>query len=319
MAIQYPHPPIEPYATYLLKVDAIHTLYVEECGNPKGLPLLYLHGGPGSGCSPDSRCYFNPNIYRIILFDQRGAGRSTPHAELRNNTTQDLVNDIEKIREHLKVERFVLFGGSWGSTLALVYAETYPERVISFILRGIFLARQQDIDWYCKPDGMARIFPESWQALVEHLLPEERNQVLNSYYKRLTSLDWETKSKAAQAFSLHEANCATLLPNKAVVNDYTAPETAVSIACIEAHYMVNHCFLKPNEILNNVQKIAHIPGIIVHGRYDMCCAVDNAVNLHQSWPSSTLHIIPDAGHSSKEPGIFKALVEAVDLVGKNFK
>lgn len=311
------YPAIQPYAVHQLAVDERHTLYVEECGNPKGLPVVFLHGGPGIGCNPDHRRFFDPSRYHIILFDQRGAGRSTPHADLEGNTTQALVSDMEAIRVHLGVSRWVLFGGSWGSTLALVYAEMHPERVLNMVLRGIFLCRQEEFDWFYKPGGANRIFPEAYENFINHLHPEERNHVLQSYYQRLTGPDELMQMSAAKAWSEWEGICATLLPSPQVVNSMTEPHCAMSLARIETHYFMNEIFLSPNYILKNARRLAKIPGVIVHGRYDMICPLDNAFALHQAWPKSTLEIVRDAGHSASEPGIINALVSATNAIARH--
>jgi len=313
------YPAIQPYAIHQIAVDKPHILHVEECGNPKGLPVLFLHGGPGVGCDPDHRRFFDPRLYHIILFDQRGAGQSTPHAELEGNTTQALVSDMEAIRVYLGIDRWVLFGGSWGSTLALVYAETHPDRVISMILRGIFLCRQKDFDWFYKPGGASRLFPDAWEKLIDHLQPNERTNMLQSYYKHLTGQDELQRMAAAKAWSEWEGSTACLLPNPKVVQYFTEPYRALSIARIEAHYFVNKAFLKPNQILKNVNRIAKIPGILIHGRYDMCCPIDNAYALHKLWPNSMLEIIREAGHSACELGIIDALIKASDGVARHYK
>jgi proline iminopeptidase len=311
--------PIKPYAVHQLPVDALHTLYVEESGNPEGLPVIFIHGGPGAGTTPDNRRFFDPSLYRIILFDQRGAGQSTPHAELEGNTTQNLVLDMEFIRTHLGIERWVLFGGSWGSTLALVYAEAHPERVINLILRGIFLCRQHDLDWFYQPGGTSRLFPDQWEAFISHLPEHERSEILQSYYRRLTGDDEIAKMSAAKAWSLWEGSCATLQPNTQVVNHFTHPHVAMSLARIEAHYFMHHVFLEPDQILKNAHRLENIPGVIVHGRYDVICPLDGAYELHKAWPLSELKIIRDAGHSACELGIINALVTATNTVAQQIE
>lgn len=313
------YPAIQPFAVHQLAVDEHHILYIEECGTPKGLPVVFLHGGPGIGCNPDHRRFFDPSLYHIILFDQRGAGRSTPHAELEGNTTQALVSDMEAIRVHLGIERWVIFGGSWGSTLALIYAEMHPERVLNMVLRGIFLCRQQEFDWFYKPGGVNRIFPEEWERFINHLHPEERDNVLQSYYQRLTGKDELLQMGAAKAWSEWEAICATLLPSPQVVSSMTEPHSAMSLARIETHYFMNKIFLSPNYILKHAHRLAKIPGIIVHGRYDMICPIDNAFDLHKAWPKSTLEIVRDAGHSACEPGLINALVSATKTIARHHK
>lgn len=304
------YPAIKPYAIHELAVDSIHTLYLEESGNPQGIPVLFLHGGPGGGTSPEHRRFFDPMLYRIILFDQRGAGQSKPHAELNSNTSQDLVSDIEKIRQHLKIDRFVLFGGSWGSTLALLYAETYPERVLELILRGIFLCRKEDLDWFYQAGGASRLFPDAWENMISILTPKEQKHIIQSYYERLTSTDEIGRLAAAKAWSHWEGICSNLIPNQNTVDYFTEPHTALSIARIETHYFINQAFLAKDQLLKNADKLKNIPGTIIHGRYDVVCPLDNAFALHKCWPISQLQIIPDAGHSAFEPNISKALVLA---------
>lgn len=302
-------PEIEPYATHRLRVDDPHELYVEECGNPKGLPVLFVHGGPGAGCETYHRRFFDPNVYRIVLFDQRGAGRSTPHASLEANTTQDLVADIERIRTLLGIEQWVLFGGSWGSTLALVYAETHPARVLGLIVRGVFLCRPWEIRWFYQ-EGANRLFPDQWQEFIAPIPEEERHDLLAAHYRRLTGDDEVARMHSAKAWSLWEGRTATLLPNKAVVDFFGSPHTALSLARIEAHYFFHDTFLAPDQILRDAYRLKDIPGYIVHGRYDVVCPVQSAWDLHRGWPRAKLEIVPDAGHSAAEPGIAHALVMA---------
>lgn len=304
------YPPIKPYHEFTLAVEPPHELYVEECGNPDGIPILFVHGGPGSGCTEDQRRFFDPNIYRIILFDQRGCGRSTPHMELAGNNTQALVSDMEKIRETLKIDRWVLFGGSWGSTLSLVYAQTHPERVMAMILRGIFLNRNSDVLWLFGGAGANKIFPDFWEEFLS-IVPENlRRNPLLAYYEMLTGEDEVTRMSAAKIWSSWEGHCSTLEPNKHVLDHMKNPHHALSLARIECHYFINNCFLEPNQILRNMPKISNIPGIIVHGRYDIVCTLDNAWELHKEWENSELNIIRDSGHSATEPGIIDALVRA---------
>lgn len=308
------YPAIKPYAIHQLAVDDLHTLYVEESGNPQGIPVLFLHGGPGAGCDPEHRRFFDPNAYRIILFDQRGAGQSTPHSELAKNTTPLLVADMEVIRQQLGVERWVLFGGSWGSTLALVYAQAHPDRVLNMVLRGIFLCRTVDLDWFYKPGGASRVFPDAWEEFISHLPANEQNNILENYYHRLTGEDELAKMSAAKAWSQWEAVCATLQPSPHVVNYLTNPHVALSLSRIEAHYFMNNIFLTENQILENAQHLADIPGVIVHGRYDMVCPLDNAYALKKAWPRATLEIVRDAGHAASEPGMIHALVGATNTI-----
>jgi proline iminopeptidase len=302
-------PDILPYATHRLAVDAPHELHVEECGNPKGLAVLFVHGGPGSGCEPYHRRFFDPEVFRIILFDQRGAGRSTPHAGLENNTTQHLVADMEQIRAFLGIERWMLFGGSWGSTLSLVYAETHPQRVSALVLRGIFLCRPWEIRWFYQ-DGASHVFPDHWEDFVAPIPESERGDLLTAHYKRLTGDDEVARMACAKAWSVWEGRTATLLPNKSVVDHFSSPHTALSLARIEAHYFAHNSFLQPDQILHDVWELKSIPGVIVHGRYDMCCPVQNAWELHRAWPAARLEIIAASGHSASEPDTVHALVSA---------
>ena len=303
------YPEIKPYVTHRLQVESPHELYLEVCGNPKGLPVLFVHGGPGAGCEEYHRRFFDPNVYRIILFDQRGAGRSTPHASLENNTTWHLVADMEKIREHLGIDRWILFGGSWGSTLSLVYAETHPQRVLGLILRGIFLCRPWEIHWFYQ-EGANHLFPDHWEDFIAPIPEPERHDLLHAHYRRLTSKDEIARMASAKAWSLWEGRSATLLPNKHVVDFFGSPHTALSLARIEAHYFAHHTFLDPDQILRDVSRLSGIPGIIVHGRYDVVCPIQNAWELARAWPDARLEIIPDAGHSAAEPGTSGALVRA---------
>ena len=304
-------PEIKPHARHRLKVAAPHELHIEECGNAKGLPVLFVHGGPGAGCEEYHRCFFDPNLYRIILFDQRGSGKSTPHACLEKNTTQDLVADMEAIRVHLGVERWVLFGGSWGSTLSLVYAETHPERVLGLILRGIFLCRPWEIHWFYQ-EGANRVFPDHWQEFIAPIPEAERHDLLQAHYRRLTGNDEVARMASAKAWSLWEGRAATLLPNKHVVDFFGSPHTALSLARIEAHYFAHHTFLEPDQILRQAYRLKDIPGALVHGRYDMVCPIQNAWDLHHAWPTAQLEIVPASGHSASEPGTVHALVLATN-------
>ena len=309
-------PEIKPYRVHRLAVDPPHELHVEESGTPDGIPVLFVHGGPGSGSQPRNRCFFDPERYRIVLFDQRGAGRSTPHAELSGNTTQALVADMERIRELLGVERWVLFGGSWGSALGLAYAEAYPRRVSAMILRGIFLCRRQDLLWFYQ-EGASRVYPDYWTHFVEQIPPEERGDFMQAYYRRLTGPNEIARMAAAKSWSLWEAQCATLRPNHELTDHFTDPHVALSLARIEAHFFVNDAFLGPGQLLRDAHRIADIPGFIIHGRYDMVCPIDNAFALHAAWPGAELQIVRDAGHSAAEPGITDALVRATqDVAGR---
>ena len=302
-------PEITPYNELRLKVDNIHELHIEECGNPDGLPVVFVHGGPGAGCESWHRQFFDPEIYRIVLFDQRGSGRSTPHASIESNTTQNLVADLERIRLHLGIEQWVLFGGSWGSTLSLVYTQTHPHRVLGLILRGIFLCRRREIEWFYQ-EGANRIFPDYWESFVEHIPDEERGDLLRAHYRRLTGEDEVARMASAKAWSIWEGRTSNLHQKKSVVEFFGSAHTALSLARIEAHYFVNNTFLEPNQILENAGLLRDIPGIIIHGRYDVVCPIESAWDLHKAWPESILEIIPDAGHSASEPGIVDALVRA---------
>lgn len=295
-------PSIEPYKVHNIPVDKDHTLYVEESGNPNGLSVVFLHGGPGSASNENFRRIFDPKLYHIVLFDQRGAGKSTPLGELKNNTTQNLVSDLEMIRQSLKIDKWVIFGDSWGTALALVYAETHPEKVSYLILRGVLLARQQDIDWFYKPGGVSLIFPEAFENFVENLNDHERGDPLLSYYKRLTNGDKKIQVDAARSFIYYGKQCSTLLPNQVAGESIEIDNATLSGSKIEACYYSNKFFLEQDFILNNIKKIEKIPSIIMHGRYDMCCVFNNAFLLNKALPLSKLKIIPDAGHSVLESG-----------------
>ncbi|MFA7386206.1 MAG: prolyl aminopeptidase [Thiohalobacteraceae bacterium] len=309
--MQVLYPEIAPYVRHTLKVDAPHQLYVEESGNPGGIPVLFLHGGPGAGCEPFHRRFFDPTRYRIVLFDQRGCGRSTPHAELHGNDTGVLVADIERIRAHLDIQRWLVFGGSWGSTLGLVYAETHPDAVLGLVLRGIFLCRPRDIRWFYQ-EGASFLFPDYWRDYLAPIPAAERADLVSAFYRRLTEADEVTRMAAAKAWSLWEGRTATLLPRQAVLDHFADPFTALSLARIECHYFMNRSFLEPDQILNRASRLHDIPGVIVHGRYDVVCPVEQAFALHEAWPQAQLEIIADAGHSATEPGIVDALVRATD-------
>lgn len=312
------YPEIKPYATHRLAVDKPHQLHIEECGNPDGLPVAFVHGGPGAGCEPYHRRFFDPNVYRIILFDQRGCGRSTPHAELTDNTTQALVADMEVIRQHLKIDKWVVFGGSWGSTLGLVYAQTHPQAVLGLILRGIFLCGRREIHWFYQ-DGASRIFPDYWEDFVRPIPEAERGDLVRAYYKRLVGDDEVARMAAAKAWSLWEGRAATLQLSKSVVDHFAKPSTALSLARIECHYFMHDSFLEADQILRNAHRLADIPAIIVHGRYDIVCPVENAWALHRAWPQATLKIIADTGHSASEPGITDALIKATMTLSHRLK
>lgn len=305
------YPAIKHYHSEMLAVDERHKIYLEECGNPDGIPILFLHGGPGAGCEPYHRRFFDPQRYRIILFDQRGCGRSKPFADLIENTTQHLLADIELIRRHLGVERWLLFGGSWGSTLALAYAEAYPERVKGLILRGIFLCRDEEIQWFYQ-QGANQVFPDYWQDYLAPIPVEERDDLLHAFHRRLTGTDEVMRMAAAKAWSIWEGRTANLIPNKSVVNFFADPHTALSIARIECHYFVHKAFLLQNQLLEEAHRLNGIPGVIIQGRYDLICPMRSAWELHRAWPGSDLQVIPDAAHSATEPGILRALIKATD-------
>ena len=303
-------PDIEPYDSGRLQVDAVHSVYYEQCGNPQGKPAIFVHGGPGGGSSSVHRRFWDPAVYRIILFDQRGCGRSRPHAELRNNTTWDLVDDMERIREHLGVDRWQLFGGSWGSTLALAYAQQHPERVTEMVLRGIFLVRQREIQWYYQ-EGASRLFPEAWQQYLEPIPREERDDMVGAYYRRLTSSDRAERIQAARAWSMWEGSTSRLVPDAELIKRTGDEAFAEAFARIECHYFINGGFFQEDgQLLKNIDRIKHIPATIVQGRYDVVCPAESAHDLHQAWPSSNLVIAPQSGHSALEPEITTHLLAA---------
>ena len=303
-------PPIEPYATGMLKLDGVHTLYWEQSGNPHGVPVAFLHGGPGAGATPTHRRFFDPQHYRIVVFDQRGAGRSTPLGAIVDNTTRHLVGDMERLRRHLAIERWVVFGGSWGSTLALTYAETYPARCLGLILRGIFLCRRAEVDWFLY--GIRTVFPEAWRAFAGYLPQAERDDLLQSYYRRLTDPDPAVHMPAARAWSTYEGACSTLLPSPDTVAAFGEDRMALGLARIEAHYFRNNIVAPEDDLIRQVDRIRHLPAIIVQGRYDMICPIVSADELARAWPEAEYVVVPDAGHSAMEPGIRARLVAATD-------
>ncbi len=310
------YPELHPYVQHTLAVEPPHVLHIEECGNPRGIPVLFVHGGPGAGCEDYHRRFFDPERYRIILFDQRGCGRSTPHASLEGNTTQALVEDMERIRVHLDIEQWLLFGGSWGSTLSLVYAEMHPERVLGLILRGIFMCRPHEIQWFYQ-EGASRLFPEYWQEYLAPIPETERGDLVAAFYRRLTAENEMERMAAAKAWSLWEGKTSTLRPSESVIDHFGNPYTALSLARIECHYFVHDSFLQPDQILRDAGRLKGIPGVIVHGRYDVVCPVENAWQLHRVWPDAQLKIIPDAGHSASEPGTVDALIQGtIDFADK---
>ncbi|TAN53502.1 MAG: prolyl aminopeptidase [Rhodospirillales bacterium] len=296
-------PPIEPFENGMLPVDGRHRLYWEQCGNPDAPAILFLHGGPGGGCGDIHRCFFDPQGWRIVLFDQRGSGRSRPYADIVANTTQDLVFDIEKLREHLGIEKWALFGGSWGSTLALAYAQAYPDRVLGLVLRGVFLFRDSEVDWFMR--GMGHFFPEAERAFLDFLPPAERNDPLKAYYQRLILPDGAIHRPAARAWCSYEEACSRLLPHTP-----RSDEASLSMARIEAHYMVNRGFLAENALLAGMEAMRHLPGYIVQGRYDVICPPRSAQDLKAAWPGADLSIVPDGGHSALDPAITAGLVKA---------
>jgi proline iminopeptidase len=305
-------PAIEPYRRGMLKVSDLHTIYFEECGNPRGRPLVFLHGGPGGGCDAMQRRYFDPRKWRIVLFDQRGCGRSRPHAELRENTTWDLVADIERLREHLDIAQWLVFGGSWGSTLALAYAESFPKRVRALVLRGIFLLRASEIAWFYQ-DGASQLFPDAFEAYVAAIPKRERGDLLAAYYKRLTSRDRERRRRAARAWSVWEASTSKLVTDPALIRKFSGGRFAEAFARIEAHYFINRGFFEhDDQLLRNARRLRDIPGVIVQGRYDVVCPMRSAWDLHRAWPTAELVVVPNAGHSMSEDGIRAALIAHTD-------
>jgi proline iminopeptidase len=305
-------PEIEPFDADRIQVDDLHSVYFEQCGNPRGKPAIFLHGGPGGGSSAVHRRFWDPSTYRIVLFDQRGCGRSTPHAELRANTTWHLIDDMERIRMHLDIDRWQLFGGSWGSTLALAYAQKHPERVTEMVLRGIFLLRQREIQWYYQ-EGASRIFPEAWQKYLEPIPEHERNDMIGAYYRRLTSNETQERIRAARAWSMWEGGTSRLVPNQELISRTGEATFAEAFARIECHYFVNRGFLEnDNQLLENMGRIADIPSIIVQGRYDVVCPPESAYELHQAWANSKLVVAPKSGHSALEPEITEHLVAATE-------
>jgi proline iminopeptidase len=304
------YPAIEPRESGLLPLDSGHCMYWEECGNPAGTPIVFLHGGPGAGSTTDHRRFFDPEFYRIIVFDQRGCGRSTPAGEIRANTTQHLVGDMELLRHRLDIPSWVVFGGSWGSTLALAYGEAFPQRCIGFILRGIFLGEAGELRWFLY--GLQRFFPEAWRAFAEHIPEAERANLLAAYHRRLVDPDPETHVPAAHAWTAYEAACSTLRPIGQSPRSSGSNQSALNLARIEAHYFVNEVFLAPGALLNGVKRIRHLPCFIVQGRYDAICPIMTADALARAWPGARYMIVPDAGHSAWEPGILAALLKAAD-------
>ncbi|MFH5926757.1 prolyl aminopeptidase [Roseomonas xinghualingensis] len=309
-------PDIAPYETGLLPLShsgaggPAHVMYWEQVGNPRGQPVLFLHGGPGAGAGAVHRRFFDPLHWRVVIFDQRGAGRSRPLGELRENTTPHLVEDIETLRRFLGIERWLLFGGSWGSTLALAYAQAHPDRVAGCVLRGVFLGRMDEVQWFLY--GLRRVFPDAWSAFAEHVTPEERDDLLGAYLRRLTNPDPSVHMAAARAWSNYEGLCSTLMPSPETVASFAQDRSALGLARIEAHYFANNLFLSPEGLLARMDRLAHVPAEIVQGRYDMVCPPISAFDLAEAWPMARLTVVPDAGHSALEPGVRTALVSAVE-------
>lgn len=302
--------PLDPFQTGRLKVDDLHTLYWEQSGSPDGVPVLFLHGGPGAGASPTHRRFFDPTFYRIIILDQRGAGRSTPLGELRDNDIPHLVGDLEALRAHLGIDRWLVFGGSWGSTLSIAYAEAHPDRVIGLILRGIFLMRKSEIDWFLY--GMKQIFPEAWAQFNAFIPAEERGDLLEAYWRRLTHPDPAIHLPAARVWSMYEGACSTLMPSPELVSASGEDTHALGLARIEAHYFRNNGLDPEDRLLRDIRKVRHIPAVIIQGRYDIVCPIRTADDLHRAWPEADYIVIPDAGHSAMEPGVRMALVQATE-------
>ena len=316
MATRNFYPAIEPYAHGMLDTGPVdqgggHQLYWELCGNPDGIPVVFLHGGPGAGCSPMQRRLFDPALYRILLFDQRGCGRSTPHASLENNTTWHLVADIERLREMTRTPAWLVFGGSWGSTLALAYAQTHPERATGLILRGIFTLRRAELLWYYQ-EGASWLFPDKWERFLAPIPPAERHDLMAAYRRRLTGEDALARIEAARAWSLWEGETLTLLPSAEITAQHGEDHYALAFARIENHYFVHDGWLEESQLLRDVQRIAHLPGVIIQGRYDIATPARTAWELHRAWPAAAFHLIDDAGHATTEPGILAALIDATD-------
>ncbi len=306
------YPAIEPYRMGHLEVPGGHEIYWEECGNPRGKPALFVHGGPGAGADARARRFFDPRRYRIVLFDQRGCGRSRPHASLEQNTTWDLVADMERLREHLEIDRWLVFGGSWGSTLSLAYAERHPERVTELVLRGIFMLRRKELEWFYQ-EGASAIFPDRWEPYLAAIPAAERGDLMRAYYRRLTGPDPATARDAARAWAVWEGSTSFLFPDEDNAARWAEDRFALAVARIECHYFVNAGFLDgEDQLLREVDRIRHIPAVIVQGRYDVVCPMMTAWELHQAWPEAAFHVVPDAGHSALEPGITHELVKATD-------
>lgn len=312
------YPEIAPNKEFYLPVSDNHQLWVAEYGNPNGLPAVFLHGGPGAGCESYHPRFFDPEKYRIILFDQRGSGRSTPHANLTANTTQHLIEDIETLREYLNIEKWVVFGGSWGSTLGLAYSEAYTQNVLGLVLRGIFLCRDQDIAWFYQ-QGASEIYPEYWHDYEKIIPLQERTDMVAAYYQRLTSNDPKICLQAARAWSIWEGRTSTLHPKKSVTDHFGNDQVALSLARIECHYFINHSYLEPNQLLRDAYRLKDVPGYIVHGRYDVVCPIAQAHALHTAWPEADYYVAPTSGHSATEPEIVNALVKATNELAQRYQ
>ena len=306
------YPEIEPFDSGMLQVSPLHNVYYEQCGNPNGKPVVFLHGGPGAGCNAKARRFFDPKHYRIVLFDQRGSGRSKPHAELTDNTTWDLVADIERVREHLGIARWQVFGGSWGSTLALAYSQTHPDRVTEIVLRGIFMLRRWELEWFYQK-GCDAIFPDTWESFVEPIPPVERGDLMSAYHRRLTGDDLAVRLAAAKAWAIWEGSTSFLLQDPDYIAATAGDEFAIAFARIECHYFIHGGFLESDDqLLRNVEKIRKIPAVIVQGRYDVVCPMRSAWDLHRAWPEADFRIVPDSGHSALEAGTTHELILATD-------
>ncbi|MBT3586674.1 MAG: prolyl aminopeptidase [Halobacteriovoraceae bacterium] len=306
------YPEIEPYNSGHLAVNELHSLYYEEVGNPEGTPVVFLHGGPGGGCGANYRRYFNPEKYRIILFDQRGCGRSTPFSELKDNTTWHSVADIEKLRNHFSLERWAVFGGSWGSTLALAYSISHPDSVTGLFLRGIFLVRKKEIDWFYQ-EGCSKIYPDAWDKYLAPIPPEERGDLVSAYHKRLTSEDPQVRAEAAKAWAVWEASTSKLIQDQELMKSFEEDQFADAFARIECHYFTQSCFFETdNWLIENIEKIRHIPTVIVHGRYDVVCPIESAWELKKAFPEARLHIAQGSGHSLSESEIAGLLIAETD-------
>lgn len=309
------YPAIQPYKRHELAVDSLHTLYLEETGNPEGLPVIALHPGPGAGGSAYLRRFFDPQVYRIIIFDQRGCGRSLPHSEIKHNTTQDLLDDIDTIRTHLGINRFMLFGGGWGSLLALLYAELYPQQIGGLLLHRIFLGRPRDVAWFYQ-QGASLIYPDYWHEFLSIVPTDRRGEIPQYYAECLQGNNELARMSAAKNWALWQARCSSLQPHLSVIDQYSEPHFALALATLESHYIVNHYFIEENQVLNNAHKIRHVPTYLVHGRYDMVCPLAGAWDLHRALPTSNLSIVRDAGHSDREAGIIDALVCAAKEIAR---